>query len=164
MKGGSVKRKRVLIGLSLSCVLIAMVLVGASLGRPSARSAKTQTFNFVFRFSDAHSRLDLGSSGSTPGDTETFGGPVLDANEAHRVGFGQGHCVVTLPSRPLAICVVTFAFDHGQITSQGPNYFNRPFNHAITGGTRVFRSAGGEMRVVPISNGEGWRLTLRVVR
>ena len=49
---------------------------------------------------------------------------------------------MTLPE-PAARAVHSrrYFFDHGQIATQGPNYFNRPFNHAITGGTGVFREA-----------------------
>ena len=141
-----------------------IALVGVSAATPPATSSKTKTFNFVFRFSDADVRVDLGAGGSTTGDTETFTGPVLNDKQTSRVGFGQGHCVITLPNRPLAQCTSSLFFDHGQIATQGPNYFNRPFNHAITGGTGVFRDAAGEMRAEPLPANAGWKITLKVIR
>ena len=152
--------KKALALLALGCI----ALVGVSAATPAAQSSKTKTFQFVFRFSDADVRLDLGAGGSTTGDTETFTGPILNENQTTRVGFGQGHCVITLPNRPLAQCTTSLFFDHGQIATQGPNYFNRPFNHAITGGTGVFRTAGGEMRAEPQPGNTGWKITLKVIR
>ena len=129
----------------------AIALVGVSAATPSAKSSKTKTFKFVFSFSDADVRLDLGAAGvddrrharPSPGRSRTTA-------QTSRVGFAQGHCVITLPNRPLAQCTSSLFFDHGQIATQGPNYFNRPFNHAITGGTGVFRDAAGEMRAEPL--------------
>jgi hypothetical protein len=152
--------KKALVLLVLGCI----ALVAVSAAAPTAKTSKTKTFNFVFRFSDADVKLDLGAGGSTTGDTETFTGPVLDQNQTNRVGFGQGHCVITLPNRPLAQCTSSLFFDHGQIATQGPNYFNRPFNHAITGGTGVFRNAAGEMRAEPLPGNTGWKITLKVIR
>ena len=153
--------KKALALLGLACI----ALVGVSAATPSAtKPSKTRTFQFVFRFSDAHVRLDLGSPGLTTADTDTFTGPVLNDKETNRVGFGQGHCVITLPNRPLAQCTTSLFFDHGQIATQGPNYYNRPFNHAITGGTGVFRNALGEMRAEPLPNEAGWKITLKVIR
>jgi hypothetical protein len=159
-----VKTKTAAIATAAVAAISILALMGESLATsPSATTSKTKTFKFVFLFSDAHARLDLGGSGSTTGDPITFTGPVNDAS-GRRVGFAQGHCVITLPNRPLAQCQSSYFFDHGQIATQGPNYFNRPFNHAITGGTGVFRTASGEMRAEPLANGEGWRITLKVIR
>lgn len=155
------KRKNALIALGLACIVLVMVLVGVSLATPAASPSKARTLKLVFRFSDSNTRLDLGSSGLTTGDTDTFSGPLLDG-AGKRIGFAQGHCVVTLPGRPLAECVVTLALPRGQIATQGPNYFNRPFNQAIIGGTGEFRSARGEMRAAPLS--DGWRLSLQVLQ
>jgi hypothetical protein len=138
--------------------------VGVSVATPSAEQSTTKTFKFIFRFSDAHVGLDLGAGGSTTGDTDTFTGPVQNDKGNSRVGFGQGHCVITLPNRPLAQCTTSLFFDHGQIATQGPNYFNRPFNHAITGGTGVFKDAAGEMRSEPLPGNQGWKITLKVIR
>ena len=162
-KEPAVNRKKALALLGLGCIALLGVSAAAT---PSAKPAKqkTKTFEFVFRFSDAHVRLDLGAGGLTTGDTDTFTGPVLNKAETGRVGFAQGHCVMTLPTRPLAQCTVSYFFDHGQIASQGPNYYNRPFNHAITGGTGVFRNALGEMRAEPLPNETGWKITLKVIR
>ena len=159
------KRHRVLTTLIAVCVTTAVALVGVSVATPSGKQSKTtKTFEFLFKFSDAHVRVDLGAGGLTTGDTDTFTGPVQNTAGTSRVGFAQGHCVMTLPNRPLAQCTSSFFFDHGQIATQGPNYYNRPFNHAITGGTGVFREAKGEMRVAPLPNEEGWKITLKVIR
>ena len=152
--------KKALALLGVACI----VLVGVSAATPSAKSSKTKTFNFVFRFSDADVKLDHGTPGSTTGDTQTFTGPVLNDKQTSRVGFAQGHCAMTLPNRPLAQCQSSYFFDHGQIATQGPNYFNRPFNHAIIGGTGVFREARGEMRAEPLPGNTGWKITLKVIR
>jgi hypothetical protein len=160
-----VNRHRVLSALTAACVASAIALVGVSVATPSAEQSKsTKTFKFVFKFSDAHVRLDLGSGALTTGDTDTYTGPVLNEAGTSRVGFAQGHCVITLPNRPLAQCTVSYFFDHGQIATQGPNYYNRPFNHAITGGTGVFREAKGEMRAAPLPGEAGWNITLKVIR
>lgn len=155
--------KRALIALSLSAIVLVVAFVSVSLATPSAGTSKTRTIDVVIRFSDAHTRLDLGAQGSTTGDTETFSGPMLDAGD-RRIGFGQGHCVITLPNRPLAQCVASFFFPRGQISTQGPNYFNRPFNQGIVGGTGEFRSARGEVRAAPLPGGDGWKLTFKVLR
>lgn len=158
------RTKRALIALILAGAVVVIAFVSVSLATPSASPSKARTINVVVRFSDAHTRLDHGERGSTTGDAETFSGPMLDARETRRIGFAQGYCVMTLPTRPLAQCAVSFFFPRGQIATQGPNYFNRPFNEGIVGGTGEFRSARGEVRAVPFANGEGLRLTFRVLR
>jgi hypothetical protein len=157
------KAKRAAIALCLTGVGVAIVSVGASLTMPTASPSKARTINVVLRFTDANARLDLGERGSTTGDTVTFSGPMLDSRD-RRIGFGQGHCVMTLPTRPLAQCFVTFFFPRGQISTQGPNYFNRAFNEGITGGTGEFRSARGEVRAAPLPGGDGLRLRFQVLR
>ena len=158
------KTRRALIALTLAGIASAIAFVGVGIATPSARQSKARTINVAIRFSDAHTRLDLGQTGSTTGDTVTFSGPLLEGEDGRRIGFGQGHCVMTLPTRPLAQCAATFFFPRGQISTQGPNYFNRPFNEGIVGGTGEFRSARGEMRAVPFPGGDGLRLTFRVLR
>ena len=157
------KTRRALLALSLAATASAIAFVGVSIATPSAKPSKTRTISVSIRFSDAHTRLDLGEPSSTTGDTVTFSGPLLEG-DGRRIGFGQGHCIMTLPTRPLAHCSATFFFPRGQISTQGPNYFNRPFNEGIVGGTGEFRSARGEMKAVPFPSGDGLRLTFKVLR
>jgi hypothetical protein len=155
-------RRRAVIALGLAGAVLAVVLAGVSLATPTADSSKARSLKLVFRFSDANTRLDHGNQGLTTGDTDTYSGPLLGGS-GKRIGFGQGTCAVTLPGRPLAECIVTLALPTDQIALLGPNYFNRPFNQAIVGGTGEYRSARGEMRAAPIDGGAGWRLRLTLV-
>ena len=155
--------KKALALLGSGCI----ALVGVSAATtPSAKSSKTKTFKFVFRFSDAARAVSTSApAGSTTGrHARPSPGPVLNDKQTSRVGFGQGHCVITLPNRPLAQCTSSFFFDHGQIATQGPNYFNRPFNHAIIGGTGVFRNAARRDAGRAAARNAGWKITLKVIR
>ena len=118
----------------------------------------------MFRFSDADVRVDLGAGGLDDrrhGDLHRAGS---ERQADGRVGFGQGHCVITLPNRPLAQCTSSLFFDHGQIATQGPNYFNRPFNHAITGGTGVSATLPARCAPSRCPVTTGWKITLKVIR
>ncbi len=82
-----------------------------------------------------------------------------------RVGDELGSCVVvSITSRELAAnCSVVFRLPGGNLTGQsvavqGP----APREIALTGGTGVYRTAGGEGTLVEFGNGRG-RLTLRVL-
>jgi hypothetical protein len=107
--------------------------------------------------------LDLDhSGGATLGDQQVFTRDFL--KDGQKVGFDGGFC--TLVREPaLFQCVATNSLPRGQLTAQGLLDFAQsgPFHLAITGGTRGYRTAHGEVTVVNQAGGTDL-VTFRIIR
>jgi hypothetical protein len=97
--------------------------------------------------------LDLGAPGNSQGDQDIVRGPLFDATGSTRVGSFEGVCIVTQPSPSQGQCTLTARISgEGQLTSQGHSLipFVR-FANAVTGGTRTFRGAQGQVNGVALT-------------
>jgi hypothetical protein len=109
--------------------------------------------------------LDLGEPGPSLGDQFVLSNNLF--RDGKKVGTSGGTCSITFFTEDFstltANCVLTLSLPKGQITTQGLVSFTDPQPPvvAITGGTGVYRTAHGQMK---IRTGETEdRLTLHLI-
>jgi len=94
--------------------------------------------------------LHIGESGDAVGDTAVFSSELYDETNTTVVGTVQGFCVRTVVGKMME-CIATNIFENGMIMTQGPEnealYSGAEISFAITGGTRVYLGAKGEVRI-----------------
>ena len=161
-------RKVALTGAAAALVLalagVVAVSAASQAAEPTTHKAKTLTFHVVFSpFTPiaANNERDP-TSPFALGDEIVFH-DQLYAN-GKRVGDDLGSCVIaSLAPQLLANCSLVIRLPGGNLTGQfiaiqGPT--SREI--ALTGGTGVYRTAGGEGTLVEFGNGTG-RMTLQVL-
>jgi hypothetical protein len=100
------------------------------------------TLRFGIRFNDV--ALDLGAPGPSLGDVQILNDTLVNGAGTH-VGHDGGVCTVTSLDPPETNCAITFALPGGQITTQ---FLNSPPPRKvapITGGTKRYRGARGQL-------------------
>ena len=160
--------KNVLIAAVIAVLAVVAGAVSAAAASPAARpvAAKSTTLVFDVVFSppefiqannvrNPHSPFALG-------DELVFHDQLFSTGQ--HVGDEGGSCVLVSvpPATTLANCSEVVRLPHGTITAQ---FLNAPPPHkklAITGGTGVYNTAGGDGTLVEFGNGKG-RLTLHVL-
>jgi hypothetical protein len=91
--------------------------------------------------------LDLGARGPSVGDEEIVVGRLYGAEGTTQTGTFEAVCTTTRTGPNRGECVYTFRLrGRGELTGQGHARipFTR-FRNAVTGGTRTFRAARGEV-------------------
>jgi hypothetical protein len=164
----------------------AVASAGSSTGNGSSGSDKrTSVLHLVGRDVD-QAWLDLGAPGNSLGDQGHFtsdliqpprpgvGPPPPGAGVPHetKVGEDGGVCSIARIAPDGATtyhCVATNSLPLGQITAQGlvtyaagEDVRQEPYSFAITGGTRKYRAARGEITIKDVS-AEEVRLTFRII-
>lgn len=106
------------------------------------------TFNVTATVTEAN-QIDLGATGSSLGDEIVFTGKLLQGD--HQVGHQGAVCTTVSAQAQEAQCVATYSFRGGQITAQSLIILGSPaaYDVAVTGGTGRYRSAAGEIHVLP---------------
>jgi allene oxide cyclase len=97
--------------------------------------------------------IDLGDEGDSIGDLLAFANDVFDESNTTKVGTDQGSCILTIPGEAYE-CAWTLTLDEGQLMVQGPFLINVDSELAITGGTRIYTGATGQMILHGISDTE----------
>jgi hypothetical protein len=108
----------------------------------AAAQAKTKTLRYGIRFNET--ALDLGTPGPSLGDLQILNDKLVN-RRGKVVGHDGGICTVTSLDPPETNCTITFSLPGGQITSQ---FLNSPPPRKIapiTGGTRRYRGARGQL-------------------
>jgi hypothetical protein len=108
----------------------------------AASRAKTEALRFGIRFNET--ALDLGAPGPSLGDVQVLSDKLVN-RRGKVVGHDGGTCTVTSLDPPETNCTITFSLPEGQITTQ---FLNSPPPRKvapITGGTRRYRRARGEL-------------------
>jgi hypothetical protein len=109
--------------------------------------------------------LDLGPTGFSLGDQAIFHGTLWA--KVKRVGEEGGACSAVSVTRSEFQCTLTFSLPGGRIATQGVMLpragTNARFVFPITGGSGAYRNAGGQVRVVQLSEGKS-DITLYVTR
>jgi hypothetical protein len=125
---------------------LAAGLAGPALGSDGSKADPRGTLRVVEKETESGS-VDFGDEGFSLGDE----GAVWTANlkkDGAVVGHDSGTCFITSVEIPAAQCLITAAFDHGQITFQGVNDLTQSSNTAaITGGTGAYDGAEGIVRI-----------------
>ena len=131
---------------------------------PSAATSKTLVFKVVFSpFTIIESNTDSPEAPMALGDENPNHGQLF--SHGQHVGDAFSSCVVVVapPATVVGNCTAVFRLPGGTITAQfatGPGPAPKPL--AITGGTGIYNSAGGDGTLVEFGNGKG-KLTLHVL-
>jgi hypothetical protein len=154
-----------------SAVITAAVVGGTVLAAtasqaavPSATTSKTLIFDVVFSPPTIIAANDVRPEHSpiALGDENIFNDQLFSGGQ--HVGETVGSCVVVAITPDIVgNCTAVFEVPGGDITAQfatGPGGAPKPI--ALTGGTGIYRNAGGEGTLVEFGNGTG-RLTLHVL-
>ncbi len=160
-------RRSVLASTVITAAVVAVGAVSAATTpqaeAPSAATSKTLIFDVVF----SPFTLIAANNVRNPHSPVALGDEVIFHDQlfsrGHHVGDDAGSCVVVALPQILNNCSAVFRVPGGNITAQftaipGP----APKDLALTGGTGIYRSIGGDGTAVEFGNGTG-RLTLHVL-
>ena len=169
------KFKKAILGVTTALVLAAAGVTVAAASSSSSGSgaanspaAHVQTIHLVAKQTQA-TLLELAAPGHGPVGNEFLGTDDLFRN-GRKVGNDATACQFMADLGPAGgrfQCVATVSLPDGQLTVQGlltqAEGGLKPFILAITGGTGAYRTAHGQVRVIPISETEQ-RYTLTLIR
>jgi hypothetical protein len=96
----------------------------------------------------AQTLTDMGPKGDSVGDNITFANQIYDKDNKTLLGHDNGWCIRTIAGETWE-CFRSITLDQGQITVEGPYYDNQDSSMAVTGGTGIYLSAQGEVRMHP---------------
>jgi hypothetical protein len=105
--------------------------------------------------------VDTGDSGFSPGDYIVFHDLLLTPDQSSQVGDLNVTCMFFFD---VANCHGTATLKgRGKITFEGTSpASDRPFLLAITGGTREFQTARGQIRVEPVAGTDDSHVTVKI--
>jgi allene oxide cyclase len=138
----------VVTGIAVAVGLLALSgasAVGATTHSQHHRPGGDMRFTVV-EHADTDTVADTGPSGDSLGDLLAFGNPVFDAANRVQVGTDQGSCVRTKVGAAYE-CSWTTTLKNGSLVVQGPFFDHGDSTLAITGGTGIWKSARGEMKL-----------------
>ena len=124
----------------LSCLAIAAAGIVAFAANASADQL------IVVERAASDTVTDLGAKGDSVGDVLTFSNEIYDATNKTLIGHDNGWCVRTVVGQSWE-CFWTTLLEKGQITVEGPYYDTKDSVLAITGGTGIYATARGEMKL-----------------
>ncbi|WP_224242854.1 allene oxide cyclase family protein [Hyalangium gracile] len=100
----------------------------------------------VVEHADTDATTDNAPAGDSVGDILTFANPVFDEGNTRQVGTNQGYCIRVVVGQAYE-CFWTTFLEEGQLTVEGPFYDAKGSTLAITGGTKAFNGARGQMQL-----------------
>ena len=124
--------------------IIAAILAAAVAWHAAPVSAAEQLI-LVERIT-AQTLTDMGPKGDSVGDNITFANQIYDKDNKTLLGHDNGWCIRTIAGETWE-CFRSITLDQGQITVEGPYYDNQDSIMAVTGGTGIYLSAQGEVRM-----------------
>jgi hypothetical protein len=143
---------------SLAAVALAFAASLATAAVSTANAANAHkssgTTVHVIEHAVTDTTVQSGGTGDKTGNLLTFHNNVYDSRDAKRVGTDQGFCVRISPADGSWECIWTTVLARGQITVEGPFYDTHNSVLAITGGTRAYRKARGEMNLYSRNGGK----------
>jgi hypothetical protein len=151
--------------IAVFAVVASAVSVAAASAARAPAAARSGSLSFDVHFSPP-ALLHLNpnpdpSTGVGPGDEITFHDQLF--SHGNRAGDEGGSCVIVDGAQALANCTMVIRLRHGTITAQFLNAPPPRKELAVTGGSGIYRNAGGEGTLVEFGNGTG-RLTLHLLR
>jgi hypothetical protein len=97
-----------------------------------------------------HADTDVTTDNAPPGDSVgdilTFANALFDESNTRQIGTDQGYCVRVVAGQSYE-CIWTAFLEDGQITVEGPFFDTKGSTLTITGGTRDFNGARGQMQL-----------------
>jgi hypothetical protein len=136
--------------LAFAIALACSVSLGASAsGVTKTQRARTAAAGTVHVIEHAVTDTVIQSGGGKDktGNLLTFHNNVFNTSDTKKVGTDQGYCVRISPADGSWECTWTTFLARGQITVEGPYYDTKNSVLSITGGTRAYRTARGEMNL-----------------
>lgn len=126
---------------------------------PSRDSDDVQRFTVIAR-NVQQDQIDVGKAGPSIGDYLAFS--ENDYRSGNKVGTDGGTCTLVKLSSTVgtAQCLITVSLAKGDLTLQGLARIPlsgapaKPFRLAITGGTRGYRTARGDVTATDLGNGD----------
>jgi allene oxide cyclase len=131
----------------IAAAVLAAFAIVVSLGPVSAAGPNVTRIH-VIEHATTDTLVDLTANGDSTGDLLTFHNTVFDAANVDAVASSHGDCIRIEVGVSWECRWVTTFDDGGSITVEGPFLDAGPSVLAITGGTGIYRSARGSMRLV----------------
>lgn len=125
----------------LAATAIVVSLVSVSVAGPNV------TRIHLIEHATTDTVVDLTANGDSTGDLLTFHNAVFDESNQQSVATSHGECVRVEVGVSWECRWVT-TLDGGSISVERPSFDGAPSVLAITGGTGIYRSARGSMRLV----------------
>jgi allene oxide cyclase len=141
---------------AIALALAAWFAIGAPRAADAAKARKASgtTIHVIEHAVTDTTVQSGGGTGDKTGNVLTFHNKVYDSHDAKRVGTDQGFCVRISPADGSWECLWTTFLAKGQITVEGPFFDTHNSVLAITGGTRAYRNARGEMNLNSLKGGK----------
>jgi allene oxide cyclase len=95
---------------------------------------------------DSQNVTDMAPKGDSAGDNMTFANKLYDKDDKQLVGHDTGWCIRTVAGQVWE-CFRTYMLEQGQITVEGPYYDGKDSTFAITGGTGIYLTVQGELKM-----------------
>ena len=156
-----------LVGVAIAALAAVAGTMSAAAASPAASPATTQSTTLIFTVH--FSTFEVVHLNPKPDPKTGFGfGDELTFHDllfSHGTQAGDegGSCVVVDASQVLANCTEVIRLQQGTITAEGLTRPPPTKHLAITGGTGIYRNAGGEATLVEFGPATG-RLTLYILR
>jgi hypothetical protein len=124
----------------------------ATPGREAGNGGDVTTLRF-FEHDTEQTSLDLGPTGTSPGDQYIVSGDLFDHAGGIKIGHTGAQCTTFSGNATAAgdvLCTIILVFDRGQISTQGlfdsAAFLTRGETLPLTivGGTGIYRNARGE--------------------
>jgi len=124
---------------------IIAAILAAALAWHAAPASAAEQLVLVERIT-AQTLTDMGPKGDSVGDNITFANQIYDKDNKTLLGHDNGWCIRTIAGEVWE-CFRSISLDQGQITVEGPYYDNQDSTMAVTGGTGIYLSAQGEVKM-----------------
>ena len=129
--------------------LLAGAIVGVVAVGPWQSRSEAGTGPATIRINDrvlAVTRIDVGASGTSPGDTEVIRSALVQRGTRDMIGRGELVCTFVDGVRS-RVCRGTYILPKGEIVVGGSMLYRQFFDLAVLGGTGLYDNARGTMTV-----------------
>ena len=129
--------------------LLAGAIVGVVAVGPWQSRSEAGTGPATIRINDrvlAVTRIDVGASGTSPGDTEVIRSALVQRGTRDMIGRGELVCTFVDGVRA-RVCRGTYILPKGEIVVGGSMLYRQFFDLAVLGGTGLYDNARGTMTV-----------------
>jgi hypothetical protein len=152
--GGTARGSRATVAAVAVGAAACIGLAAASASDAASVHKSAVTTIHVIEHAVTDTTIQSGGTGDKTGNLLTFHNNVFNTRNTKKVGTDQGYCVRISPADGSWECMWTTSLAQGQITVEGPFFDSRGSVLAITGGTRAYRNARGEMQLKSRNGGK----------
>jgi allene oxide cyclase len=138
---------------TVAVAALAVAAVAMASGTSTPHITQPTTLS-VIEHPDTDTVINTGPIGDSTGDLLTFHNKLYDGSNTKVIGRDQGSCIRISPAQGSWECTWTNFVPGGHITVEGPFFDTHDSIMTITGGTRGFRNARGQMLLHARPNGQ----------